>query len=49
MIFMKNKNGIEIEITEKDIEEYYEHLRQKAQIERAIAKQNMERHDNYLK
>ena len=31
------------------MEEYYEHLRQKAQIERAIAKQNMERHDNYLK
>ena len=31
------------------MEEYYEHLRQKAQIERAIAKQNMERHDDYLK
>ena len=31
------------------MEEYYEHLRQKAQIERAIAKQNMERHDSYLK
>ena len=31
------------------MEEYYEHLRQKAQIERAIAKQNMERYDNYLK
>ena len=31
------------------MEEYYEHLRQKTQIQRAIAKQNMERHDNYLK
>ena len=34
---------------DKKMEEYYEHLRQKTQIERAIAKQNMERHDNYLK
>ena len=31
------------------MEEYYEHLRQKAQIDRAIAKQKMERYDNYLK
>ena len=31
------------------MEEYYEHLGQKTQRERAIAKQNMERHDNYLK
>ena len=31
------------------MEEYYEHLRQKTQIQRAIAKQNMERYDNYLK
>ena len=31
------------------MEEYYEHLRQKAQIDRAIAKQNMERYDDYLK
>ena len=31
------------------MEEYYEHLRQKAQIDRAIEKQKMERYDNYLK
>ena len=31
------------------METYYEHLRQKAQIDRAIEKQKMERYDNYLK
>ena len=30
-------------------EEYYEHLRQKTQIDRAIGKQKMERYDDYLK
>ena len=31
------------------MEEYYEHLRQKAQMDRAHAKQKMERYDDYLK
>ncbi len=32
-----------------EMEEYYNKLRQQEQIKRAIEKQNMERHDDYLK
>ena len=45
----QNEERVYNERLDPKMEEYYEHLRQKAQIERAIAKQNMERHDNYLK
>ena len=31
------------------MEEYYENLRQKEQVRRAIEKQKMERYDDYLK
>ena len=34
---------------EPKMEEYYENLRQKEQVRRAIEKQKMERYDDYLK